>query len=375
MNHRPSLGVCGLVLAALIAPSAARGDEAADRLVGRVREATKSARSLRAEFTYTEVDGEARTSYAGRVRLMRPNYAFMESMGEKYALIVASDGASLYVVNEDGKTYRRRGAQPGRVRLWSETSPATAFFDVDAALAGGERRHAGREVVQGRAYDVLEVKHPDPPQTRRFFVGGSGMIERTVELYDFPKGRFTKETHLKEVDTTAAMAASDFAYAPPDGYAAQEVRKEDERELLAVGEAAPGFRLPRSGGGLVELAGSLKRRKAVLLNFWFYDCAPCRAEFPALERIGREHGDRGLEVIAVNAGDPAARVAKYLADNKLTLTVALGGEGDAYTLGEAYGVTAYPSSFLIGGGGKILWRGVGFDEAALLRALEAAGFR
>ena len=53
----------------------------------------------------------------------------------------------------------------------------------------------------------------------------------------------------------------------------------------------------------------------------------------------------------------------------------MGGMGESYTLGKAYGVQAYPTNYLIGADGKILWRSVGFDEPALRDALAQAGIK
>jgi len=53
----------------------------------------------------------------------------------------------------------------------------------------------------------------------------------------------------------------------------------------------------------------------------------------------------------------------------------MGGRGADYTLGKAYGVKAYPTNYLIGADGKVLWRGVGFNEGALRGALAEAGIK
>jgi hypothetical protein len=55
--------------------------------------------------------------------------------------------------------------------------------------------------------------------------------------------------------------------------------------------------------------------------------------------------------------------------------VVLGGEGEKYTLGKAYGVQAYPTNYLVAPDGKIAWRSVGYDEAGLLAALEQLGVK
>lgn len=53
----------------------------------------------------------------------------------------------------------------------------------------------------------------------------------------------------------------------------------------------------------------------------------------------------------------------------------MGGAGENYTAGKAYGVQAYPTNYLVAPDGKILWRSVGFDEGGLRAALEKAGVK
>ena len=53
----------------------------------------------------------------------------------------------------------------------------------------------------------------------------------------------------------------------------------------------------------------------------------------------------------------------------------MGGSGATYAVGNAYGVHAYPTNYLVGADGKILWRGLGFDEEALRKALQQAGVK
>jgi hypothetical protein len=79
--------------------------------------------------------------------------------------------------------------------------------------------------------------------------------------------------------------------------------------------------------------------------------------------------------VAVNAFDKEEQVRKYIDENKFSFKVVLGGEGEKYTLGKAYGVQAYPTNYLVDADGKILWRSVGFDEGGLREALARAGLR
>jgi len=96
---------------------------------------------------------------------------------------------------------------------------------------------------------------------------------------------------------------------------------------------------------------------------------------PHLQKIYTELKEKGFDMLAVNANDTPEVVNKYAKESKFTFPIVLGGRGPQYTLGTAYGVRAYPTNYLVGPGGKILWRAVGFDEAGLRDALSKAGLK
>lgn len=52
---------------------------------------------------------------------------------------------------------------------------------------------------------------------------------------------------------------------------------------------APDFTLPDLSGNAVTL--SEVEEDVVVLNFWFTDCPPCRAEIPELSKFAKEHPD------------------------------------------------------------------------------------
>lgn len=107
--------------------------------------------------------------------------------------------------------------------------------------------------------------------------------------------------------------------------------------------------------------------KLVVLNFWASWCAPCRAEMPALDRIARQHADRGLAVIGI-AVDEAPATREFLRENAVGYTILvddpqIGGELSA-TYGNERKVLPY--TVLVGRDGRILAQHFGsFDEAAL----------
>jgi hypothetical protein len=60
-------------------------------------------------------------------------------------------------------------------------------------------------------------------------------------------------------------------------------------------------------------------------------------------------------------------------EGKFTFQVAIGGRpaGTGDNIFQRYGVRAYPTNYLLDHEGRVVWRGVGFDENEL-KALRAA---
>ena len=105
---------------------------------------------------------------------------------------------------------------------------------------------------------------------------------------------------------------------------------------------AEDFTLPLVGGTKFRLAD--QRGKVVMINFWATWCPPCREEMPAMERLWQHHKDQGFVIVAVSLDADAAVVKPYVNEHKLTFPVALDPKMD---LGNAYGVRALPSSFIV----------------------------
>lgn len=70
-------------------------------------------------------------------------------------------------------------------------------------------------------------------------------------------------------------------------------------EMYSVGDPIANFTLYDVDGNRYELYELLKSKKVVVLNFWFYNCGPCQAEFPALNGAYIAYKD-SVEVLAIN---------------------------------------------------------------------------
>ena len=91
---------------------------------------------------------------------------------------------------------------------------------------------------------------------------------------------------------------------------------------IAVGGKAPGFRLPRDGGGEVSLA-DFKGRKLVLYFYPKADTSGCTVEAKDFSRLGPAFARAGTAILGVSA-DPVPKLDKFKAKHDLTDHAGLG---------------------------------------------------
>ena len=148
---------------------------------------------------------------------------------------------------------------------------------------------------------------------------------------------------------------------------------------IAVGGKAPGFRLPRDGGGEVSLA-DFKGRKLVLYFYPKADTPGCTIEAKDFSQLAPAFARAGTAILGVSA-DPVPKQDKF--KTKHDLSIALGSD-ETHEMLEAYGVWAKKSmwgrsymgilrnTYLIGPDGRIA-RSLGEGEGRGPRRRGAGG--
>jgi peroxiredoxin len=117
------------------------------------------------------------------------------------------------------------------------------------------------------------------------------------------------------------------------------------RDGLRPGTAAPGFTLPRLGGGELSLSDYATRR--LLLVFSDPNCGPCDVLAPRLERFAKD--TPGVSVVMVSRGDVEENRRK-VEQFGLTFPVVL---QEQWQLSRQYAKFATPIAYLIDEQGRI----------------------
>jgi thioredoxin-dependent peroxiredoxin len=109
---------------------------------------------------------------------------------------------------------------------------------------------------------------------------------------------------------------------------------------LRIGDAAPAFELPATGGAPISLAG-LKGRKAVIYFYPKDDTSGCTLEAQDFQALKGEFAQAGTEVIGVSA-DSVASHDRFAQKYGLDFTLA---SDESLTMLEAYGVWVEKSMY------------------------------
>ncbi len=145
--------------------------------------------------------------------------------------------------------------------------------------------------------------------------------------------------------------------------------------LAALGACAANRSLPRAAalvGRPVQLTAEDLQGRVVdvaaeagtvrVVDFWATWCEPCRQQFPALERLRRELGPRGLSVYAVSFDEDPAQIPRFLEATPVGFRI-LWDRGGARWAAH-YDLQRLPTTLVVDRAGVIRFVHEGFDEAA-----------
>ena len=147
--------------------------------------------------------------------------------------------------------------------------------------------------------------------------------------------------------------------ADADGAAAEEEESIGPKQKVF----APDFTLTDQNGNAHTLSDY--RGKTVFLNFWATWCPPCRSEMPEIQALYEDYGYNEGELVVLGVAAPGLgqegsldSVKAFLDENGYSFPVVMDDQG-MFTY--AYGIRAYPTTFMISADGSVF----GYVEGAL----------
>jgi thiol-disulfide isomerase/thioredoxin len=149
------------------------------------------------------------------------------------------------------------------------------------------------------------------------------------------------------------------------------VSAEDPQTLTPMSEdvVAPEFDLQGPAGEPQRLVDH--RGKPIILNFWATWCPPCRAEMPSIQRAHETVADEGISVIAINVGEDAETVARFLEETPVDFPIPIDIDSEVV---QSYPVKGLPTTFVIDPQGRIIYSATGereWDDPVLLDKVRA----
>jgi thiol-disulfide isomerase/thioredoxin len=114
------------------------------------------------------------------------------------------------------------------------------------------------------------------------------------------------------------------------------------------GRIAPDFELKTTQGERFQVSENVGK-KVIVLNFFATWCGPCREEMPELNRYFNEHKAESFLLVGVDAEEKQDRVDGFLKELKVDFPAGI----DEGPIQKQYGVSAFPTTVVIGVDGKV----------------------
>ena len=137
---------------------------------------------------------------------------------------------------------------------------------------------------------------------------------------------------------------------------------------LTIGKAAPDFTLQDLSGRSRRLSDY--RGKVVMVNFWATWCPPCRSELGSMQKLFAAPPGPDFRMLTVLVNDSPANAATMARRKGYTFPILIDMEG---TVGQAFGITGVPETFIIDRKGVLREKVIGADDWNSPRAREMIG--
>lgn len=162
---------------------------------------------------------------------------------------------------------------------------------------------------------------------------------------------------IKNIQINPKITQDQFKLEPKDGISLEKYEYV-EPKTIEIGQKAPDFELLDGNSQKVTLQ-SLSG-KVVVLDFWGTWCVWCVRAMPLLENLRKEfEKNPKVEILGISCQEPKnADPVKFMKDKNINYRTLLNGDEVA----KKFGVSGFPTLFIIDKNGKIVYTKVGFSE-------------
>ena len=132
----------------------------------------------------------------------------------------------------------------------------------------------------------------------------------------------------------------------------------------APGDPAADFNVATFSGEQFRL--SQQRGQAIVINFWYPSCPPCREEMPAFQEVWEKYRGRNVQFIGLfvpQGFDTEADARQFVDDFGLTFQVAT---DTGATIALEYGIEYFPTTYFIDQAGRIARQEISRMDSDLL---------
>ena len=219
-------------------------------------------------------------------------------------------------------------------------------YTVEVITEGGKKLEGVRVTVGCNTDDLIWTGVTDENGKCGFETSES---EIYAKLSEAPEGYDLNENYpISQSDSKIVLKAVLRDAGDMTGY------------ICSLGDVARDFCITDVKGNTYKISEILKTKKAVVLNFWFINCGPCKSEFPFLQKAYEEYND-DIEVIAINPVDGNdTSIAEYAENLGLTFPTASG----ANEWNDCLGLSTFPTTVVIDRYGTVAFyhRGAVYEE-------------
>ena len=143
--------------------------------------------------------------------------------------------------------------------------------------------------------------------------------------------------------------------------------QEAPKANINVGSIAPTFQTIRLDGNPEHFPAAFAG-KPLVIRFWADWCKYCEGEMKAIEAVYQRNKEKGLTVLAINAGQDKKTIDAFIKKIGVTYPALL---DENSTIARSYGVVGLPTTFFIDGKGIVRGKIVGeADEAIFERHVQ-----